>query len=289
MTHANNMINELRILQANMKKCREAQHALHNDAALEDFHFILGQEPNCFLAEDRVVMPGTNPKWTKFIAQGRRPFRAPVRSYIWASRELAVTQLTADSADITAVRVYIGGRKLVVVSVYIPDLCARRTKDENLEELSKRLKIISRLVEEERLHDPHTEVVIAGDFNRHNQLWGGSRINSIASQEESAPIIELMAKLSLQCLLLVGIITFVSDAGRTSTIDLILTTPGLANELAKCSVWEHEYGSDHRAIQTCIQMDIERQETQERLLFKNAPWDKIREAVRQEKEVGFPA
>jgi hypothetical protein len=36
-------------------------------------------------------------------------------------------------------------------------------------------------------------------------------------------------------------------------------------------------------------MDIEKQDTQERMLFKNASWDKIREAVRQEKEVGFPA
>jgi hypothetical protein len=165
LIHANNMINKLQILQANMKKCREAQYTLHNDVALEDFHFILEQEPNCFLTDGQVVMPGTNPKWTRFIAQGRQPFRAPVRSCIWASRELAVIQLTADSADIIAVRTYISGRKLVVVSVYIPDLCAWRTKDENLEKLSNRLKIISRLVEEERLHDPYTEVVIAGDFN----------------------------------------------------------------------------------------------------------------------------
>jgi hypothetical protein len=30
-----------------MKKSREAQHALHNDESLADFHFILGQEPSC--------------------------------------------------------------------------------------------------------------------------------------------------------------------------------------------------------------------------------------------------
>jgi hypothetical protein len=34
-------------------------------------------------------------------------------------------------------------------------------------------------------------------------------------------------------------------------------------------------------------MDIKRQETQERLLFKNTPWEKIREVIRQKKEVGF--
>src|SRR5437762_14189166 len=99
--HGNVMNKELWILQANMKKSREAQHALHNDESLADFHFILGQEPNCFLADEQVVMPGTNPRWSQFIAQGRRSLRVPVRSCIWASREVAVTQLAVDSADIT--------------------------------------------------------------------------------------------------------------------------------------------------------------------------------------------
>jgi hypothetical protein len=35
-------------------------------------------------------------------------------------------------------------------------------------------------------------------------------------------------------------------------------------------------------------MDINKQESQERLLFKNAPWNKIREAAEQEKEESFP-
>lgn len=282
------MNRELRILQANMKRGREAQHALHNGPALADFHFTLGQEPGCFLADGEVVLHGTNPRWTKFVPSGRRQGPYPVRSCIWTSRELAVTQLAADSADITAVVAHVTQRRLLIVSVYIPDLCSRRTKDKNLEELCTRLDMIRGLVDAERLRDLHTEVVIAGDFNRHNQLWGGSHIDSTASQEQSAPIIELMAELSLQSLLQTGVITFVSDAGRRSTIDLMLATPGLTSELAKCSVREHEYGSDHRAIQTSFWMDVDRQENQGRLLFKNAPWDKKMEVVEQRKEAGFP-
>ena len=79
-----------------------------------------------------------------------------------------------------------------------------------------------------------------------------------------------------------------SDRGRQSTIDLMLTTPGLTSELAKCSIWEHEYGSDHRAIRTAFCIDTGKQDTSERFLFKNAPWDKIREAVERQKEMGFP-
>ncbi|KAF2186089.1 hypothetical protein K469DRAFT_574672 [Zopfia rhizophila CBS 207.26] len=145
-SRASVMNRELRILQANMKRGREAQHALHNDPALADFHFILDQEPGCFLADGEVVLHGTNPRWTKFIASGRRQGSYPVRSCIWASRDVAATQVQVGSADITAIVALVGGRKLVIVSVYIPDLCSRRTKEENLEALTSRLDMINELV-----------------------------------------------------------------------------------------------------------------------------------------------
>ena len=44
--------------------------------------------------------------------------------------------------------------------------------------------------------------------------------------------------------------TFKNDMGQTSTIDLILTTPGLASKLAKCAIWGHKYRLDYRAIYT---------------------------------------
>jgi hypothetical protein len=75
-----------------------------------------------------------------------------------------------DLADITAVIVHIEGRRLIVVSIYIPDLCSRRTKEENLKELSSRLKATSKLIQEERLCNLHIEAIIADDFNRHNPL-----------------------------------------------------------------------------------------------------------------------
>ena len=66
------MNKELRILQANMRRTREAQHALHNDEALADFHFILGQEPSCFLMDGEVKLPGANPGWATFVPDGRK-------------------------------------------------------------------------------------------------------------------------------------------------------------------------------------------------------------------------
>lgn len=97
-----------------------------------------------------------------------------------------------------------------------------------------------------------------------------------------------MAELSLQSLLPAGTITYECVIGK-STIDLLLATTGLDEDLVRCSLWEHEYGSDHRAITTRFSMDMDREERQERLLLKNAPWDKIRAAVEREKGEGFLA
>jgi hypothetical protein len=202
------------------------------------------------------------------------------------SRELAATQVYVDSADITAVVTYVGGRKLVIVSVYIPDLKSTRTKEEGWEALTSRLNLIKDVIQQEQLCDPHTEVVVAGDFNRHNPLWGGSNIRTASRQDESEPIIDFMAELSLQSLLPVGLVTYECVRGK-STIDLMLATSGLVEDLVRCSLWEQEYGSDYRAIQTRFSMEVDREERQERLVLKNAPWDRIRTAVEKEKEQGF--
>lgn len=175
------------------------------------------------------------------------------------SRDVAATQVHVDSADITAVVAHVGGKKLVVVSVYIPDLKLIRTKDENWEALTSRLDMIKEAVQREQLRDPHTEVVVAGDFNRYNPLWGGSSIGNELRQDESEPIIDFMAELSLQSLLPAGMITYECVRGKL-TIDLMLATTGLAEDLVKCLLWEHEYGSDHRAIATRFSMDVDREE-----------------------------
>lgn len=229
------MNKELRILQANMWRGNESQHALHNDSALADFHFILGQEPGCFLADGEVVLHGTNPHWTRFVPDGRQEGQYPVRTCIWASRDVAATQAWVDSADITAVVAHVGGKRIVIVSVYIPDLSSTQTKDESKEVLTSRLDAIKGIVQQEQLRDPHTEVIVAGDFNRHNPLWGGSSVGNEPRQDESEPIIDFMAELSLQSLLPAGVITYECTRGK-STINLMLATMGLAEDLVKCSL-----------------------------------------------------
>ena len=60
--------------------------------------------------------------------------------------KLAVTQLQVNLVDIIAVMAHVGQRRLIIMSVYIPNRYLRRIKEKNLEELFSKLKIINRLV-----------------------------------------------------------------------------------------------------------------------------------------------
>ena len=123
-------------------------------------------------------------------------------------------------------------------------------------------------------------MIIAGDFNRHDQLWGGNKV-SIQRQGEADPIIDFMATYSLQSLLPRGTITWES-AEWESTIDLILVPTELANTMLKCDIHDIEHGSDHKAIESSFDIAPPEQVFVPRYLFKNAPWQAIRNRIRSE-------
>ena len=68
--------------------------------------------------------------------------------------------------------------------------------------------------------------------------------------------------------------------GGESTIDLMLTSAELAEEMVHCGIHLTEYRSDHRAIQTEFDLTMPKITADSRLLFKNAPWNAIRERVK---------
>jgi hypothetical protein len=123
------------------------------------------------------------------------------------------------------------------------------------------------------------DVILVGDCNRHDQLWGGEDVIG-RRQGEAEPIIDLMEEHSLLSLLPRGTKTW-ENAEHTSTIDLILASAELAEEIVACGIHPTEHGSDHRAIRTEFDLGVPERRTSERLLFKNAPWTAMRERVEE--------
>ena len=119
--------------------------------------------------------------------------------------------------------------------------------------------------------------MIAGDFNQHNQLWGGYNVSQ-SRQGEANPIVDFIGDYSLHCLLPKGTKTWARDR-QESTIDLIFASEELSTTLIKCGLHEVEHGSDHRAIETVFDIAPPERIVEQRLLFKNAPWKAIQERI----------
>jgi hypothetical protein len=274
------MSGRFRILQANLRKGRETQLSLLNDEALQDFGLLLIQEPCCWRTEDQVmVAPQHHAYWTPFTptvhnTQGRWPFR----SMIWAHRRLSVKQVSTPSHDITALLVKLGNRRILVFSIYVPHL----QRDVN-DPLPQRLRVIRDILAQvEREEAPHpVEILVSGDFNRHDQLWGGDQVACSRRQGEGEAIVEMMTDLHLHSLLPRGTITYEGEVGQ-STIDLVLASDGLSEDVMQCDIYGEEHGSDHRAIQTSFNIRPPERRMGSRLLLRHAPWPRIQEAVRQD-------
>lgn len=232
------MIQQLHVLQANLCKSRETQLSLLNDEGLQDFGLLLIQEPHCVEVNGQIVTaPRHHPYRTTYTptlhhAHGRWPFR----SMIWAHHDTPVRPLPVASSDITAVLMSIGGRHILVFSIYVP-----RREDGPDNPLLGHLRQIHDTVQQTQrdLVPAALDVMIGGDFNRHDPLWCGSQPISSHRQGEGQPILELMADLDLHNLLPRGIITYESG-GHASTIDLALASDNLAGNVVQCEPYSQE-------------------------------------------------
>ena len=114
---------------------------------------------------------------------------------------------------------------------------------------------------------PAHDILIAGDFNCHDQLWGGDSISN--SQGEA--IVQFMHTRGLQLTLPRG--TPTHDSG--STIDLSMASSRLFDDLLRCSIWPTEYGSDHRVIESQFDLDLYDSTNEPRRLFRKTNWEKV--------------
>lgn len=137
--------------------------------------------------------------------------------------------------DICAVILTLNDRKVFLASVYIPCSQSSRAKDDS--RLKKRLDLLQHAFLFQKQQVSELELVITGDFNRWDSLWGGNSLASHPRQGEGQLLIDLMSDLDLQLLLPRGTVTYTGatrNGFTSSTIDLIFSTPRLAEERLVC-------------------------------------------------------
>ncbi|OAQ59776.1 transposon I factor [Purpureocillium lilacinum] len=235
-----------------------------NDGDLKEFGVIAVSEPYARTVDGRVTTsPMGHRNWTKMVPTSTHNAPWPIRSLLWVRSDIEAEQMPIESADLTAAVLRLPARDVLVVSIYV--------EWNNEQALASVMTLLDGLIRQFRDRTGRrTDVVLAGDFNRHDFLWGGNEV-SARRQGEGEPIIDLMSEHGLCSLLPRGTKTWQGPESE-STIDLVLATSELADEMVACAIHPTEHGSDHRAIQTTFDVEMPERSAPERLLFKNAPW-----------------
>ncbi|QGA14933.1 hypothetical protein EYB26_005087 [Talaromyces marneffei] len=265
------ILKSFRVLQLNVGKRDMIQQSLMNDNEIRDYGAIAISEPYARMIEKTMITsPMGHSYWTKMTPTERHEGRWPIRSMLWVRSDIEAEQIPVKSSDLTAAILQFPDRAVLVASVYV--------EGNNEEALISTTRLLHSLVVDIRGRDgKRMDVLIMGDFNRHDQLWGGDQISPVRQGEADA-LVDYMTEHSLHSLLPRGTKTWHSGDTET-TIDLVLASTELAEEMVKCGIHYTNHGSDHQAIETEFDISVPDRPTTERLLWKNAPWTEIRARV----------
>ena len=254
---------------------------MYNDSDIWDFDAILIQEPHYWEIARTLQITGAGPNFEvikpKTLQRENQTQR--IRSCMWINRNNEYTQLTINSNDITAIVMKHGTRSILLVSIYIP--CIGNGQEVDMQELHTRLEEVQEAIAREGDYNAELEVFIAGDFNRHDTIWGGNEVALGMRQGEGSRILDFIEENNLQLLTQRGVPTWERN-GSTSTIDLTMVSERLFEDRDICQLFKNEYGSDHRAIHTAINMgDTIEDPTTPRYLLQKADWKAIRDKIGQ--------
>jgi hypothetical protein len=147
---------------------------------------------------------------------------------LWIRKNLRAIPVHINSPDIAAVRIEFRTRTVFLAAVYVPP--RRQSESTSEQDLSSRIELLRQgILAQREKSKTELEIIIAGDFNRHDQLWGGNEVATDARQGEAEPLTLFIQDISLQSVLPRGTITWRQDR-RKSTIDLILASRRLTQD-----------------------------------------------------------
>lgn len=163
------MSSTFRIIQLNVAKQGEVHDSLMNDENTQDATVLAIQEPQARMIKGRLLTtPMGHHKWTKMVPSAYREGRWAIRSMMWIRNDLEAEQVPIESPDMTAALLRLPERLVLVFSIYVQGIeesALRETCDTIRRVIADTRRDAGRVV----------DVAIAGDFNRHDQLWGAKR------------------------------------------------------------------------------------------------------------------
>jgi hypothetical protein len=279
-------MNRLRVLHLNVGKRPVVQQSLLNDDSLKDFDALTVVEPYIF-RHPQTGVPTITPdrRWEVFSPTTMRAdghARHAFRAAIWVNTRCKATQIPADSYDVAAVLLHLKERKLLLIACYEARAAdTEAIREQDLRAMIQTLELTIKKAQRE-VGVVQLEILICADFNRYHVLWGG--YNPIRARErrgEGDKIVDFIQETGLYSLLPAGTITWEHQSmDISSTVDLILGSRAIQEELVYCRIHSPDHGSDHKAIE----IEIDTGSSIEPLvrgkrMYKDADWDRIRRKI----------
>lgn len=162
-------------------------------------------------------------------------------------KDIKCEQVSVLSADLIVALLRLLDRLVLLILVYIEGSSAAA--------LSRTIRLLDDTIcIAQRYSSPHLDIIVASDFNRHDQLQGGDRMLP-TRQGKADPIIDFINRQSLESLLPYRTKTQ-QNAIHATIIDLMLASQELALDVLKCKIYNTEHRSDHRVIKTSFDIEV---------------------------------
>ncbi|KAI3015386.1 hypothetical protein CBS147347_11193 [Aspergillus niger] len=263
----------------NIMKSRAGMDALINDHQTINLDLLLIQEPpiSAYLtyvnhSAWRLYRPTYTEEATRF------------RSLLYVNKRLSTSshrQIRCNHPDVVAVKIWTADIQYLVFSLYIPPVTLLQpTHESSAQQL---LDPIQRTIEEHSSSTNRTtQLILAGDFNRHHPAWNHQPI-APRLIEHADELINFFQMHQLQWCLPRGIPTYwaVHRPGQSSTIDLTVTDDPA--RLIRCQLYHDNYGSDHRG--TLSEWDLQprrNKPSNPKRAYDRANWEKIGQDIQSQ-------
>lgn len=223
---------QLRIIQQNLGRRTRATDDLCALMINEDIDIAAIQEPHTF--QNRVTCP------TSLTLISSTSDQRPRSAILLSPRLKVIARTQVTTPDICTSTVTMKSDLLHVVSIYIPPEDEANSIEQSLQSLEATMNSLSGLI------------LVCGDFNSHNTVWGSSR-----SDQRGRLVSDFISSANLHLLNDSESPTFFTNrAGTThqSYIDLTLASTRLLPLVVDWEVNDSVTSSDHRSI--CIKLQL---------------------------------
>ncbi|KAF4962820.1 hypothetical protein FSARC_9103 [Fusarium sarcochroum] len=180
----------LQVYQLNVRKNDKVHLSMINGRTLHDYIALAVAEPwACVTDKEAMTAPNHHSNGAMMIPtkiRGPQESRWPIRRVLWIRGVLEAQQMAFPSQDLAGAIVRFPERDVLVVSVYVEG-----RNEQALDVAMRQLHVA--IVHFRNGFRTRTDVILKGDFDHHDMLWGGEEVTG-RRQGEAGPIIKLMGE-----------------------------------------------------------------------------------------------